>query len=59
MKKITALLAFTTVLVGACGKNEKTTEDSIKTQILKLSHNHATGYPVDIAYQKNVSLPPI
>ena len=56
MKRITALLAFTTVLVGACGKNEKTTEDSIKTQILKLSHNHATGYPVDIAYQKFAEL---
>ena len=56
MKKFATLLVFTAVLIGACGKNEKTTEDGTKTQILKLSHNHATGYPVDIAYQKFAEL---
>ena len=56
MKKIIALLVFTTALIGACGKNDETAGDSTKTQVLKLSHNHATGYPVDIAYQKFAEL---
>ncbi len=57
MKKNITLLIVTLVLIGACGKNEKSTDTAnTKTQVLKLSHNHATGYPVDLAYQKFAEL---
>ena len=48
MKKILFLLLASFLLLVSCGGNGK--EGTSTT--LKLSHNHANGYPVDIAYKK-------
>ena len=44
MKKYLFLLLTSFFLLISCGGEKSTT--------LKLSHNHANGYPVDIAYKK-------
>lgn len=48
MKKMALLLLLPAVI--SCGGKE-TSQSASGQQVLKLSHNHAMGYPVDVAYR--------
>lgn len=52
MKGLLVPVIAMTMLLTACGGGQK----AGKSQVLKLSHNHADGYPVDRAYKKFAEL---
>lgn len=53
MKKMLIALMFVTIVISACGEKK---EGKSGIKVLKLSHNHAEGYPVDLAYKKFAEL---